>query len=133
MEPSSKKNPKLALVKTHSTVKQNKKRNIALNELDATINELGDVSHLENDPELLLHFMTLVENLTNVKLSGEDKKSLVIDKFVALFPVSNNDRDREKLGKLIDFLCSQKMVRAVSSATVVTKSVCGFLLKKALA
>lgn len=128
----TKKNPKLALVKTHSTVKQNKKRNIALNELDSVIASLGDLQHLEHDPALLLHLMNLVENLSNIKLSGEDKKSLVVEKFVSLFPVSNNDRDKEKIGKLIDFLCSQGMVKVISTATVVGTSICSYLIKKAL-
>ena len=128
-----KRNPKLGMVKSVSSVQRNKNFNIALNELDEAIRQLGDVSHLEHDTNLVLHIMSLVENISNITITGVEKKKLVIDKICGLFPISNNDRDKEKLSKLIDFLCEQKLVTKVSNVAVMSKSLCGFLLKKVVA
>ena len=127
-----KRNPKLGMVKSVSSVQRNKNFNIALNELDEAIRQLGDVSHLEHDTNLVLHIMSLVENISNITITGVEKKKLVIDKICGLFPISNNDRDKEKLSKLIDFLCEQKLVTKVSNVAVMSKSLCGFLLKKVI-
>lgn len=130
---TSKKNPKLSLVKPQQSVKKQKKLNNSIKDLEDAIESLGNCSHLQDDPNFVLHVMNLVENISNVKLTGQEKKDLVIEKIFTIFPLNTTEQDRERLGKLIDFLCSQKMVKAISTTAVIASSVCGFLLKKALA
>ena len=130
---TSKKNPKLSLVKPQQSVKKQKKLNNSIKDLEDAIESLGNCSHLQDDPHFVLHLMNLVENISNVKLTGQEKKDLVIEKIFTVFPLNTSEQDRERLGKLIDFLCSQKMVKAISTTAVIASSVCGFLLKKALA
>ena len=129
---TSKKNPKLSLVKPQQSVKKQKKLNNSIKDLEDAIESLGNCSHLEHDPCFVLHVMNLVENISNVKLTGQEKKDLVIEKIFTIFPLNTSEQDRERLSKLIDFLCSQKMVKAISTTAVIASSVCGFLLKKAL-
>ncbi len=127
----SKKNSKLDLVKIADTssVKKTINLNCALMELDSKIAELGDLSHLVDNPSLVLHVCNLVENISKVVLSGLEKKDIVIKIVVRLFPVLNNDADKLKMSKLIDFICSVGILHKVSSISV-TQGACVNFLKR---
>lgn len=127
---SSKKNLKLDLVKLTSSVKKQTHLNTCLAELDAKIKELGDISHLVNDPAFVHHLCNLVENLTKMTLTGADKKALVIKTIIASFPVLNNDADKDKISKLIDFIVDSGIIQKVSGTVAQTKTVCNYFLKK---
>ena len=127
---SSKKNLKLDLVKLTTSVKKQTHLNTCLAELDAKIKELGDISHLLNDPSFIHHLCNLVENLTKMTLTGKEKKALVIKTLVATFPVLNNDADQERLSKLIDFIVDSGIVQKVRNSVAQTKTVCSYIFKK---
>ena len=126
----SKKNLKLDLVKLTSSVKKQTHINTCLTELDDKIKELGDISHLVNDPAFHHHRCNLVENLTKMTLTGADKKALVIKTIIATFPVLNNDADKERISKLINFIVDAQIVQKVSNSVAQTKTVCNYFLKK---
>ena len=126
----SKKILKLDLVKLTSTVKKQTQLNTCLTELDDKIKELGDITHLVNDPAFVHHLCNLVENLTKMTLTGADKKALVIKTIIASFPVLNNDADKDKISKLIDFIVDSGIVQKVSKTVAQTKTVCNYFLKK---
>ncbi len=131
MSNTSKKNPKLDLVKSTSSLKRVEKMNNIAADLKAKIADLGDVSSLEDDASFLLHICTLVENVST-KLKGADKKDLVIKQMITTFPTLNNQKDLARIGKLIDFLVENSLVKSIGNVEVATSNFCSFLNKKLL-
>jgi hypothetical protein len=124
------KNKNLSLVKPTGKVLKSQKINTANNDLDNQISELGSV--VDYDPSLLFQIMNLIENLSTVKLSGEEKQKLCVDKIIELCPNKNNEKDIEELKKYIDFFCHMKWINKVPTIQQVkstVKTVCGFFSK----
>lgn len=124
------KNPKLDLVKLTSGVKKGLKVQQAINDIDKKIQELGNLSHLEHDPSIVLHLMNLVENLKLKTQTGKEKRDLVIQKLVQLFPTSNNEKDIKRYENLCDWICEMNLITKVTDVAVVSSSFCSYLLKK---
>jgi hypothetical protein len=129
MSDRKKKNVKLDLVKTKSNLKKVERTNVALDELRSKLKELGDISALQDDPELIEQLCIWVENISKLKLKGEEKQSTVVKLLVEEFPVLNNEKDINRLKKQIDHICASGLIQKVSDALVVGVKVCGFLKK----
>lgn len=124
---NAKKNSRLDLVKAQSALKREERLNTTITELRDKIVELGSLNNLIHEPSLVLHICQLVENITRVKLSGSEKKQLVIQLITESIPQLNNENDMHKIGKLIDFLCECDLIKKVAETKVVAKSVFNFL------
>ena len=130
-----KKNFKLELVKANSLLGLSiqQKKNSCIIELTSEIDKLGDLTNLMYDPSVILHLCNMVENLSQVKFNGVEKKQLVIDQIIRLFPILNNDTDRIKIMKTIDFLCTSDMVRKIATSDLTksgVKTVCNFFFNQ---
>jgi len=123
------KNSQLALVKKKSSIKKISKMKTVLDELRSEINELGDISSLVDDPDIIQHICELVENVTVMKLKGESKSELVIKLLLEIYPVLNNDKDKARIQKQINNFCGNKIIKAVPTSKIVGNTVC-WLLKK---
>lgn len=124
------KNKNLSLVKPTGKVLKSQKINTANSDLDSQIGELGLVN--EYDPSLLFQIMNLIENLSTVKLTGEEKQKLCVDKIIELCPNKNNEKDIDELKKYIDFFCHMKWINKIPTIAQVkstVKTVCGFFSK----
>jgi hypothetical protein len=124
-----KKNAKLDLVKTKSNLKKIERTNVALDELRSKLKELGDISELQDDPELIEQLCIWVENISKLKLKGEEKQGTVIKLLLELYPILNNEKDVNRLKKQIDHICASGLIQKVSDAVVVGSKLCGFLKK----
>ena len=133
--PLKKKNKALSLVKpiNQSSLSKFQKLSRAETEIEIEISKLGDVSQLHNEEPQLIHLIcNLVENLTDVKLTGQEKKDLVIKKITSSLTHLDNPVDLKWISKTIDMLCLVGAVSKVASSekTVQSlKSVCNFFSK----
>jgi len=133
--PPRKKNLSLSLVKpiASSTLDKFKRLNIAEAEVDAEIAKLGDVSQLHDEEPQLIHLLcNFVENISNVKLTGQEKKDFVVKKITSLLPVLNNNIDLKWINKTIDMLCIICSVKSIDTSIKTlqgVKTVCGFFSK----
>ena len=129
MTDAPKKNVKLDLVKTKSNLKKLERNNGALDEIRSKIKDLGDISQLENDPELIEQLCTWVENITKIILKGVEKQDLVVKLLLDNYPTLNNDKDIARIRKQINHIVSSGLITKVSDTAVVASSVCGFIKK----
>ena len=127
-----KKNKNLDLVKLKSGLKVVNALNIVEKELREAINELGDLSQLQDDPSLILHFCCLLENVTSVTLKGEQKQELVLKFLLDAFPSLNNERDINRLKKTINFICDMNLLTERPSNKQVAGGFISWVKKKAL-
>ena len=129
---AKKKNHSISLVKPIKLSSLDKFKRIqkAESEIDEELSKLGDLTQLKDDEAQLIHLIcNLVENLSSVKLSGEEKKDFVMKKIKQLLPVLNNDSDLKWIGKIIDILCLVGSVAKVAKSEEAikgVKSICGF-------
>jgi hypothetical protein len=130
MSDTKKKNVKLDLVKRTPSLKKLSQKNKALEELREKIAELGDISELSDPhPDLVEHFCTLVENISKVVLKGPEKKALVLQLLLEIFPILNNDKDCERIERLIDHVCNRGLIKKISDTTVLGSKFCSFIKK----
>ena len=127
-----KKNEKLDLVKTKSNLKKIERTNVALDELRSKLTDLGDISELQDDPELIEQLCVWVENISKLKLKGDEKQGTVIKLLLEVYPVLNNDKDIHRLKKQIDHICASGLLTKISKTAVVGYKVLNFFAKKLL-
>jgi hypothetical protein len=128
----SKKNSKLDLVKPKASIRKAEKMNVVMNELRQKITELGSINGMYNDVSFIHHVCSLVENLTQVTLTGPEKKALVVSLIIEHFPQLDNENGIATTKKTIDFLCDIGVVEKIATSKVVGKSLIGFLSKHLL-
>lgn len=132
MEKHQKKNAKLDLVKTKSNLKKLERMAIVLDELQQKLDELGDISALEDDPNLLHQLCDWVENISKIVLKGDEKRDLVIKLITKTFPSLNSEKDIIRLKKQIDHFCENDLIKKVKGSTVLVKGLCSFLSRRML-
>ena len=131
MSSKVKKNKSLTLIKPVGEVLKSKKFHTINSEVDSLIEELGEIQNY--DPSLLFTIMTYVENVSSVKLTGEEKKKIVIDKVLSLCVEKNNCKDIEELNKYIDFFCHMKWINKIATSKIVkneVKNLCSIFFQK---
>ena len=124
---SKTKNYKLDLVKPCGALELHTKKNIADNELSKKIAELGDISELTYNLDVIETLCHMVENVENIVLNGVQKKELVVKHLLRLYPFTNNDKDIKNYNSWIDYICKNKNIVKIPVQTI-AKS----LLKKSL-
>lgn len=129
---TKKKNEKLDLVKTKSNLKKIERTNVALDELRSKLKDLGDISDLQDDPELIEQLCVWVENISKLKLKGEEKQNTVIKLLLEVYPILNNDKDVNRLKKQIDHICASGLLKKIGKSAVIASKVASFFLKKML-
>ena len=133
--PPKKKNKSLTLVKPIplSGLDKFKRLSRAEEELDEELLKFGDLTKFQDGECQIIHqICNLVENLSSVKLSGQEKKDFVIKKITSLLPVMNNDNDLKWINKTIDMLCLVGAVSKIAQSKEMqqsVKSMCGFFSK----
>lgn len=135
MNSQRKKNLSLNLVKpvSNSHLDKFKRLSKAESEFDAEILKLGNIAQFNNLGELLHIFCVLVENITSVKLVGQEKKDFVIKKLLSYHPDFNTDKDLFWINMLIDTLCVAGAISKVAKSKEVVesvKSICGGFFSK---
>jgi iron uptake system EfeUOB component EfeO/EfeM len=125
-----KKNHKLELVKFQSTLKKTVNVNSVMAELNEKINQLGNIDQLEDDPSFVEGVCVLVENITTVKLSGEEKLNIAIQLITDKFPSLKNSKEVQRITKQIAHLVEKGLIKKVSRSRVVSKSVQRFFANK---
>lgn len=131
MSVQPKKNKKLDLVKSKTSLQKLERMNTILEELREKIKELGDISELHDDPAFIAHVCELVENVSKVSLKGPEKSNLVLKLLLEVFAHLNNEKDLKRIQKSINFIVNSKLIKAIPNSTVVAKSVCSFFFKQA--
>ena len=126
---STPKNSNLDLVKKKGSIKKIAKMSNVLEELNAQIKALGDISSLVDDPDIVEQIMQWVENITVIKLTGQEKSDLVIKLLVEQFPALNNDKDMARLQKQINSFVANGTIKKVATSVIVSKTVCSYLKK----
>jgi hypothetical protein len=129
MSVQPKKNKKLDLVKSKSSLQKLEAINTALDELREKIKEKGDVSEMHDDDAFIANLCECVENITKVSLTGSEKSNLVIKLLLEVFSHLNNEKDLKRIQKSINFIVSGNFVKVVPDSKLVAKSVWNFFLK----
>lgn len=134
-QPVKKKNKALALIKPIPLSGLDKFKRLARAEaeIDDELHKLGNLSQAEDIGQLIHLICNLVENISSVKLNGQEKKDFVVKKLINIDPIYNNETDLKWVNILIDTLCLIGSVSKVATSKEViqgVKSICGsFFLK----
>lgn len=135
-QPVKKKNKALALIKPIPLSGLDKFKRLARAEaeIDDELHKLGNLSQAEDIGQLIHLICNLVENISSVKLNGQEKKDFVVKKLINIDPIYNNETDLKWVNILIDTLCLIGSVSKVATSKEViqgVKSICGsFFFKK---
>jgi hypothetical protein len=76
------------------------------------VQEIDQYETLKFDNQLLIFLCTCIENSVEIKT---DKKALALDIFNHIFELSQDDK--HIIGKAIDFLCDNGMVKKINTIT----------------
>ena len=133
--PKPKRNKKLSLVPVSVAIQDRIDKRQAIQDYnDACHSSIGNIQDFEHDLAPLLHQLcSLAENIHTIKLSGPEKKALVIEFVCNVLASHNNERDRLILSNLIDWIVRANLISRVSDAALVSHRCFSFLKKKVLA
>lgn len=134
MNSKKKKNLFLSLVKplAGSDLDRFKHLSKAEIEIDENLHKLGNLHEVKEIGQVLHLLCNLTENITCVKLTGQEKKDFVIKKLLSFKPDYNNETDLKWVNIMIDTLCIVGAVSKVESSKIALqsiKSLASFFLK----
>ena len=93
------------------------------------IQSIPNFKTLKNDTELILYCCNILENYhVDVNAKKIDKKELVVNAFVELF--SLNDDEKLTLNNTIQFLFDHKKIKQIKKVVVIGNKIASWFMKK---
>lgn len=105
---------------------KHRRLSIAEQEIEEELRRYGNLAAVRDVGELVHLLASYVENLTTVRLTGEEKKALVIKKFRQYNTDYESEIDQKWIGILIDTLVVVGSVVKVPQSRLALKSAASF-------
>jgi hypothetical protein len=124
----------LALVPLKRSLLSSTSKHQLTENIVAQVSSIGDLNSLKRDLEFLLYIARLVETSAS-EYKGKDKldkKEVVRNIVVRLFPELNNNQDLDFIDRSIEFLHSNKRIKGISRLAKVAGYVGDYFVRKLL-
>ncbi len=125
---STLKNKNLSLVKLGKSALKTVSHCSLQKDIITVLNETDGLDILKEN-----HFFVLLKSVCELAENSDyktskdklklDKKQIVLDALLLVFPELNNDLHRKIISQFIDFVCSEKLIKKIPQTTIITNNV----------